>query len=547
MKLVWHIARKDLRHLRFYLAGWLGLLIVLCLVVRLGWGPGLHWIAVIGVLKIALLALIVFKLVREDSPAGSTSFWLSRPVSGRRLLAAKSVVLAVTLVIPTLLVEVMFLLFNGVTTHDILRSIPETLIYTLFAVAILMMLAALTRSLSQMVALGLLLSVSMIVFLLVKAEIFFPGNRLDIDPLTRMTLTSSKWIGFFLFLSAMAAIVVCLQYLTRRSKLNAILALAGLLPCILTIEMWTWDFVAALRRPERTVVDPEKWVAGIDEQSLKFYPNASMPSRDGRLVLHGAIVVENHSFDLMVVPLQLGSKVSFGSVGPGHRGYWERDVNEYEDRQLKDMYFDYWNSKLDDGRIEAFEQALGGVRLLANEHRLEPGYVPKFLEIRQADYESDVASHGRLSAEVDFLIQRIEIVPLPMETGARYRRGSDHAEVLKVTPDGKIMRIELKESRHRSVSKQPRKRWYVLRNRSRGEALLGDGMNSNLFGVARFFLPTVSFNHLRLNFTLPLQNPSYGPEWFEGAELLRIDMTYLGVFSKSLRMDNLVMNRIPGP
>ncbi|MDE2928825.1 MAG: hypothetical protein OXT71_20770 [Acidobacteriota bacterium] len=334
MKLILHIFRKDFRHLRLYLAGWLGLLISVCLFVRLGWGLGLGWIAVIGVLKVALLALIVSNLVQEDSPVGSTSFWLSRPVSGRQLLAAKSIVLAVTLIIPALLVEVMFLLFNGVTAHDTLRSIPETLIYTLFVVAILMMLAVLTRSLSQMVALGLFSSVSMIVFLLVKAEIFFPGIRLDIDPLTTMTLRSSKWIGFFLILLTMAAIVVCLQYLTRRRKLNAILALAGLLPCILTVEMWTWDFVAALRRPERTVVDPEKLVARIDEQSLKFFSNASMSSRDRRMVLHGTIVTENHPDDLMVVPLQVGSKVSFGPVGPGHRGHWERDVNEYEDRQL---------------------------------------------------------------------------------------------------------------------------------------------------------------------------------------------------------------------
>jgi len=547
MRLVLHIFRKDFRHLRLYLAGWFGLLISVCLVVRFGWGPGLEWIAVIGMLKIVLLALIVSKLVQEDSPVGSTSFWLSRPVSGRQLLAAKSVVLAATLVIPTLLVEVMFLVFNGVTAYDILRSIPETLIYTLFAVAILMMLATLTRSLSQLVALGLGLTVSMFVFLLVRAELFFPGNRLDTDPLSRMTLTSSKWIGFFLIILTMAGIVVCLQYLTRRTKLNAILALAGLLPCILTIEVWTWDFVAALRRPERTVVDPEQWVARIDEQSLKFYPTASMPSRDRSMVLHGAIVVESHPPDLMVVPLQIGSKVSFGAVGLGHRGYWEHDVNEYEDGQLHDMDFDYWDSKLDDGRIDVFEQALGGVRLLANKFRLETGYFPKFLEIPQADYESDAASNGRLSAEVDFLIQRIEIVPLPMGIGARYRRGSDHAEVLKVTPDGKIMWIELKESRHRLVSKQLQQRWYVLRNRSRGEALLGDEMSSNPFGVARFVLPTVSFNHLRLNFTLPLQDTSYGPEWFEGAELFRIDMTYLGVVSKLLRMDNLVMNRIPGP
>ena len=547
MNLILHIIRKDSWHLCFYLAGWLGLLISLCLVVRLGWGLHPEWIGVIGMLKIVLLGLIISKMVQEDSPVGSTSFWLSRPVSGRQLLVAKSILLAVTLVIPTLLVEVMFLLFNGVIAFDILRSIPETLTYTLFAVAILMMLSALTRSLSQMVLLGLGFSVSMIVFLMVKAAIFVPGNRLDIDPLTRMTLRSSQWIGFFLFLLTLAAIVVCLQYLTRRTKINAILSLAGLLSCILTFEMWTWDFVAALRRPERTVVDPEKLVARIDEQSLKFYPNASKSSRDRRMVLHGAIVVENHPADLMVVPLQVGSKVSFGSVGPGHRGYWERDVNEYEDTQLHDLAFDYWDSKLDEGRIEALEKALGGVRLLANRYRLESGYLPKFLEITQAAYENEMESIARLSAKVDFLIQKIEVVPLPMEIGARYRRGSDHAEVIKVSADRKIMWIELKESSHSLLSKRPRKRWYVLRNRPRGEALLGDEISSNSFGVARFALPTVSVNHLKLDFTLPLKDPPYGPEWFERAELFRIDMTYLGVVSKSLRIKHLVMNRIPGP
>ena len=341
--------------------------------------------------------------------------------------------------------------------------------------------------------------------------------------------------------------MVCLQFLTRRTKLNTFLALTGLLPCLLAFGMWDWDFVAALRRPERTVVDPERLVARIDEQSLKFYPKTPTPSRDRRVVLHGTIMVENHPPDLIFVPLQVGSKVSFGSVGFGHRGYWEHDVNEYEESQLHDMSFDFWDSKLDDGRIEAFEKALGGVRLLANEFRLESGYSPRFLEIPQADHESEVASNGRLSAKVDFLIQEIEVVPLPMEIGARYRRESDHAEVLKITNSRKIMWVELKESRHRLVSKRPRQRWYVLRNCSRREALLGDEISSNSFGVARFVLPTVSFNHLQLSFTLPLKDPSYGPEWFEDAELFRIDITYLGAVSKSIQMQNFVMNRIPGP
>ena len=554
MKLVLHIFRKDFRHLRFYLAGWLGLLIVAPVVVTLELRLQVFSIVLIGVLKIVLLALIVSSLVQSDSLVGSTAFWLSRPVSARQLLAAKSVFLAGTLIFPTLLVEVLILFFYGVTARDILRSIPETLFYTLVAVAILMVLAALTRSLLKMLAFGLVTVFVMALFAMVAVGIFSPFDGSAIDPMARMTLQSSKWIGFFLCLMVTAGIMVCVQYLTRRTKLNTILTLSALFPCILPMEFWTWDLVAAMRKPERTIVDPERFPARIDHQSLRFYQEASTSLRDKRMVLHGKIVVENHPPDLIVVPLKVVSHVSFGSgdlsFDSGDFGYSEWDVNKYENRQLRAGRFEPGASDLDDGRVEVLEEALGDVRLFANKYRLEPGYVPKFLEIPLEDYDRKAATGGKLSAKVDFLIQKLEITPLAMEEGARYRRGSDHAEVLEVTILGKrkkTMWISLKESSHRLLPHRPKSRWYVLRNRSRGEAILGDERNSNFFGVVPFLLPTVSSNNLRLNFSLVSIDPSYGPEWFEGAELFRIDITYLGAVSKSLRIQNLVMNRIPGP
>ncbi len=128
------------------------------------------------------------------------------------------------------------------------------------------------------------------------------------------------------------------------------------------------------------------------------------------MVLHGTIVVENHLPDLIVVPIKVRSNVSFGSglFGSGDFGYSERDVNEYEDRQLRAGGFDFGDSDLDDGRVEVLEEALGGVRLIANKYRLEPGYVPSFLEIPVEDYERRAATGGKLSAKVDFLIQKLE-------------------------------------------------------------------------------------------------------------------------------------------
>ena len=549
MKLVLHIFRKDFRHLRVYLAGWLGLLIVAPFVVTLEFPLQFLSIVLIAALKIVLLAFIVSSLVHSDSLVGSRSFWLSRPVSATQLLVAKSFFLAGTLIFPTLLVEVLILLFNGVTAPDIVRSIPETLFYTLVAIAILMVLSALTRNLLQMLAFGLVSVVATTLFAMVILGIFEFSAWLPIDPMARVTLQSSKWIGFLLCLTVTAGIMVCVQYLTRRTKPNIILALSALVPCILLpIQFWTWDLVAAVRKPERTVVDPEGIKARIDHPSLRFYQKTSTSLRHKRMVLHGNIVVEGHPPDLTVVPYRVRYSASFGS---GDFGYGGSDVNKYERRQLRRTeVFDTGPSDLDDVRVEAIEKALGGVRLFASKFRLEPGYVPVFLEIPKEEFDRKSATVGKLSAQVDFLFQRIEITPLAMEAGARYRRGSDHAEVLDVTIQGKrkkVMFISLKESSHKLLPNLPKNRSYVLRNRSRGEALLADGRNSNLFGKVPFVLPTVSPNKLNLHFSLVQIDPSYGPEWFEGAELFRIDITYVGAISKSLQMDNFVMNRIPGP
>lgn len=548
MKLVLHIFRKDFRHLRVYLAGWLGLLIVAPFVVTLEFRLQILSIVLVAAMKIVLLALIVSSLVHSDSLVGSRSFWLSRPVSPTQLLAAKLFFLAGTLIFPTLLVEVLILLFSGVTAPDIVRSIPETLFYTLVAVAIFMVLAALTRNLLQMLAFGLVAVVAMPLFAMVIVGIFDFDAGLPIDPVARTTLQSSKWIGFFLCLTVTAGIMVCVQYLTRRTKPNIILTVAALFPCIfLPTQLWTWDLVAEIRKPERTVVDPEGITARIDYPSLRFYQDASTSLRDKRLVLHGNIVVEGHPPDLIVVPFHVRSSASFGL---GDFGFGASDENRYEERNLRSGVVGLSGADLDDWRVEVIEKALGGERLFASNYRLEPGYVPKFLEISEEEYDRQLATVGKLSAQIDFLFQKIEITPLAMEAGARYRRGSDQAEVLEVTFQGKgkkVMSISIRESNHMLLPDRPNFRWYVLRDRSRGEALLGNEHNSNLFGIVPFILPTLSFNHLRLDFLPPTIDPSYGPEWFDGAELLRIDISYLGAVSKSLQMHDFVMNQIPGP
>jgi hypothetical protein len=97
MKLLWHIAWKDFRRLR-----WLIGLFAAVIAVKLGLGAGLLWANddawfrflvecgnwVIG-LEVLLGYALVAALIHEDRTIGASAFWMTRPISGGRLLAAK--------------------------------------------------------------------------------------------------------------------------------------------------------------------------------------------------------------------------------------------------------------------------------------------------------------------------------------------------------------------------------------------------------------------------------------------------------------------------
>ncbi|MYC81802.1 MAG: hypothetical protein F4X19_06900 [Acidobacteria bacterium] len=172
MNLTLHMVGKDFRrlHLLLPLVGWWALVILQGFLIstfaRLPHQPPpadmmlefsislLAWL--VALLKIGLLVLIASQLVQQDSTVGSTAFWLSRPISGKRLLAGKSLFLALTVILPAFLTEVLLLLLHGVTLYDTVRSIPQILLFQCLVLALLMMLAGLTRDLARMIFLGIL-------------------------------------------------------------------------------------------------------------------------------------------------------------------------------------------------------------------------------------------------------------------------------------------------------------------------------------------------------------------------------------------------------
>ena len=336
MNLTLHMVGKDFRrlHLLLPLVGWWALVILQGFLIstfaRLPHQPPpadmmlefsislLAWL--VALLKIGLLVLIASQLVQQDSTVGSTAFWLSRPISGKRLLAGKSLFLALTVILPAFLTEVLLLLLHGVTLYDTVRSIPQILLFQCLVLALLMMLAGLTRDLARMIFLGILGAIGLLLVQYTSLQLLRwldpyvfqpPQNALmraiaeTVKVVRRIrwddSLYFSGLIGFLLFLLVVALVVVCHQYLTRRTKKSMILASSVFPGVLLFMTFWTWDFWPDEYPLAEGILDPEQVTARIQEKSLKFR-RWHKPGREERRILQGGVVLDNLPAGLAVLP-----------------------------------------------------------------------------------------------------------------------------------------------------------------------------------------------------------------------------------------------------
>lgn len=553
MNMAMHIVRKDFRHLRFYLAGWSALVILRTAVI--GYGPldpsiwnfssfnyyeMLAWFP-----QICLLAIMIARLVQDDSLVGSTAFWLDRPITGRRLLLSKLAFLGFTVILPLFVVELLLLGIHGVTLPDVFRSIPQILAYELLLVSFLLMLAAVTRKLVHVALLGLLGPIVWMLLYNFSRNLFF--EHVDLSDAFGISLATSREIAFMASHLAVAGLVVGHQYLTRRTARSATLACSGLLAVGLFTVIWSWDFVASAQRLDRRVVDPEQLTLRIEEGGLHFFRRVRSQPLKRSMVLNGNIALEGLPTGVLAVPEQVISQVSFGST---EETFSSRHGHPYANEGDGFWWRVNHPPRLHEERANFLSAALGGVDFLGGERRPILEYLPELLSIDEKIYHLHGGTQSDLTVNVGFLVQRNDIATFPLEYGARYDRGSNHAEIVRVTAAKDSLRIELKESRHRLIQNRMKSRYYLLRNRTKRQAVLSEGSIAYAIltpPLAPLSFPMLGVSHSSLYFPLPSTDPPVDPDWFDDAELVRIETRNLGRFFKTIRLENLVLNDIPGP
>ncbi|MDE2756630.1 MAG: hypothetical protein OXI92_08795 [Acidobacteriota bacterium] len=577
MNLMLHIMEKDFRCLWRFLIPFWGLLVFHAVLIQarsvLGPSPSYEGslflvvaltllLSLVGILKICWLAVIVSRLVHQDSTAGSTAFWLSRPLSGGRLLLSKSLFLGMTVISPHLLLESAMLGVHGVTLYDIFRSIPQMALPALLVTLLLMMLASLTSDLARMMLLGVL---AMVAWYLASSALT------ELLPVftTRGWIppgAGSGWMAPFLPPLAIAGAVVGRQYLARGRAVSGRLAFLVMFLTLLVVE-FSQGFLGWVKHG----LDRENRLSGqvsarvekgslafervpVSDQALGLSEDDSEPEQERRIFLKGRIVLENFPPDLCALPGLVSARLALPSGEPlatqaNPTAHWYAPL-----RHMADPWPHFSVPSGDE--LDVLGQVLGEVRFL---NAPGDGSVHPWVDLFGVSQDLHERYGGvgiAYSARVDFLLLQAEVTAvLPLKRGAVRRSGSDRTEILWIGGTGRGLTVELKETVSRVAADGWAMTTHVLRNPSTREVWLGGGDGtsvSNQDGLAMlpglypaWIPPSLHFLTSELRFRLPEGSPPLPETWLQGAELVRIETTQLGVMSKTVRIDDLVMERIP--
>jgi hypothetical protein len=216
-----HIFRKDVRHLRFEIAGILLLLIVLVLAGVQTWeglqargGPESDSGGPLDVLLPIAWSLLIARAIQTEALPGDRHFWLTRPYSRSGLLLSKAMLIVAFINLPLLVAQAAIVSLDGLP----LLSNFGGLLWNQVLISVVLLLpvaavAALTRNLAQFLPL----------VVLTGALLAGPVSGHD-------SMGDLEWIRSSLGLFIAAAIGVLVlqrQYRLRRSANTAFLALGS--------------------------------------------------------------------------------------------------------------------------------------------------------------------------------------------------------------------------------------------------------------------------------------------------------------------------------
>jgi hypothetical protein len=243
MSLTWHIVRKDLYRLRWVLVLWVVALAarnafssVQALMDEEGAYPFSRAAWLFGSVFCPVIAFgLVMALLADDPVAGFDGFWITRPISGGRLLGAKSVLLAL-LLLPPVLVMAPVWLGHGFGVDQFCSAAGATAKTQAALMALALPFALIspdgTRFVVNVLMAGALILVLGLLYRLCDLGRFVPVSD--------GVLESRLWVLAWIWVAA-SIVVACVQFLTRRTRNSVMVLVAGAAAAFAVTILWPWD------------------------------------------------------------------------------------------------------------------------------------------------------------------------------------------------------------------------------------------------------------------------------------------------------------------
>jgi hypothetical protein len=259
MNLILHVVKKDLRRFWIPIA-----LFAVVLAVNVAIGALLRWkgdsfdgetfdrlalyINFASVIRGIVIFVLVAAFVHEDPLVGTQAFWMTKPISGLRLLGAKALSFLLVFVLLLAFVNLPWWLACSFGWRDIGLAVWHTTAVSAMAAILALPFAVLTRAFARYLAALLVTAV----LIMVVSTMHFAAT-LKGPPTPPGVFVTRFWLASGLAVIAVAALVVH-QYRTRRFW-PSLIFFAAAFATILSISVW-WPWELSPSWSSRKDFDP---------------------------------------------------------------------------------------------------------------------------------------------------------------------------------------------------------------------------------------------------------------------------------------------------